>query len=76
VKLFILPPVIAALAIAIGLTGVPLAVAIIAAAMPTGANAFLLSSQVEGFGRTSASTVVITTVTSVVNLSILLLWVR
>ena len=75
VKLFILPSVVAGMAIAAGITGLPLAVAIIAAAMPTGANALLLSRRVVGFGHTSASTVMATTVISVATLATLIGWV-
>jgi malonate transporter and related proteins len=76
IKLFVLPPVIAGLALAAGLSGLPLTVAVIAAAMPTGANAFLLSRRIAGFAHASASTVVVTTVVSVATLTTLLLWMR
>src|SRR5206468_2550174 len=68
-KLFVLPPVIAGLAFAAGISGLPLTVAVIAAAMPTGANAFLVSRRAVGFLQASASTVVVTTIASVVPLS-------
>jgi hypothetical protein len=75
-KLFVMPPVIGALAYAAGLSGLPLTVAVIAAAMPTGANAFLLSRRAAGFVQASASAVVVTTVLSVATLSSLLLWMH
>jgi malonate transporter and related proteins len=64
------------LAYAAGLSGLPLTIAVIAAAMPTGANAFLLSRRAAGFVQASASAVVVTTVLSVATLSSLLLWMH
>jgi len=71
-KLLVLPPVIGGLAFAAGISGLPLTVAVLTAAMPTGANAFLLSRRAPGFVHSSATTVVVTTAASVATLSLLL----
>jgi malonate transporter and related proteins len=73
-KMLLLPLVIGGLALAAGFSGLVLSVAVIAAAMPTGASAFLLARQTIGFGTASASIVAMTTASSVVTLSVLLLY--
>jgi malonate transporter and related proteins len=73
VKLLALPAVIGLLGFASGLSGLALAVALVTAAMPTGANAFLASRRAEGFVSASAATVVITTILSAGWLSYLIL---
>jgi len=75
-KLAILPVVVGTLARMAGLSGLPWTVAVVTAAMPTGANAFLLARRASAFAEASASTVVIATVMSVLTLSGLLVWIR
>jgi malonate transporter len=59
-KLAALPAVIGMAAFAAGLSGLPVKVALVAAVMPTGANAFLVARRAPGFADASARTVVIT----------------
>jgi hypothetical protein len=62
--------------LAAGLTGLPLSVVLITAAMPTGANAFLLARQADVFVEAAASTIVVTTLLSLATLSALLVWLH
>jgi malonate transporter and related proteins len=71
-KLALLPTVIAGLSFCAGLSGLPVKVALVTAAMPTGANAFLVARRAAGFADASARTVVITLVASLPLLSVLL----
>ena len=51
-------------------------VAVVTAAMPTGANAFLLARRATNFAEASASTVVVTMLVSLVSITGLLTWLR
>lgn len=73
-KLFALPALVAALAHAASVTGVAFKVVVLASAMPTGANAFLLARRYETMAAASATTVVASTALSILTLSVLLSW--
>jgi malonate transporter len=75
-KLVAMPAVVAALAWAAGVQGVAFAVVVLAAAMPTGANAFLLARRFGTMMEASASTVVVSTGLSLVTLTLLLGWLK
>lgn len=71
-KLLIMPVLVAGLAWLAGVTGVAFAVVVLAAAMPTGANAFLLARRFGTMMEASASTVVVSTALSLATLTVLL----
>jgi malonate transporter len=71
-KLAVLPVLVWAIGRAMDLAPMELAVAVIAAAMPTGANAFLLARRYATGTDTSGAAVLVSTVLSVVTLSALL----
>jgi predicted permease len=71
-KLAVLPAVIGAAALSAGLSGLPVKVALVVAAMPTGANAFMVARRAPAFADTSARTVVITLIAALPVLSGLL----
>jgi len=73
-KLVALPALVALIAHLVGVRGVAFSVVVLAAALPTGANAFLLARRFETMMEESASTVVVTTALSMVTLSVLLGW--
>ena len=73
-KLLVMPLLVGALAYAAGVTGLAFKVVIIASAMPTGANAFMLARRFETMAEASASLVVASTAVSIVTLSFLLSW--
>jgi predicted permease len=73
-KLFVMPALVAVLAHVAGVTGLAYKVVVIASAMPTGANAFMLARRFATMAESSASTVVASTAVSVVTLSFLLAW--
>lgn len=76
-KLFALPAMVALTAGPIGgLTGVPYAVAVITAALPTGANAFILARRYATLADRSATTVVWTTAVSILTIGGLLALLR
>jgi predicted permease len=75
-KLALMPTLVAVLAHAAGVTGVAFAVVVMASAMPTGANAFLLARRFATMAEASASTVVVSTVLSIVTLTVLLAWLK
>lgn len=75
-KLLVQPALVWALGWLVGLSPLEMAVAVTVAALPTGANAFVLARRyATGADRTGA-TVVLTTAISVVTLSILIGWFR
>jgi len=59
-----------------GLFGVPWRVAVVTAAMPNGANAFLLARRATASGEASAATVVVATAMSLFTITGLLSWLR
>jgi predicted permease len=59
-KLAGLPTIIGGLALVAGLSGLPLKVALISAAMPTGPNAFLVARRAVSAAATSAAIVIVT----------------
>lgn len=71
-KLLALPALVWAIGRAMALSPMELAVAVVAAAMPTGANAFLLARRYATGTDTSGAAVLVSTVLSVVTLSALL----
>jgi malonate transporter len=75
-KLVVMPALVAGFAHLAGVTGVAFAVVVMASALPTGANAFLLARRFATMAEASASTVVISTALSVVTLTVLLSWLR
>lgn len=75
-KLLVLPLLVAASAWAFGLTGVAFAVAVATAALPTGANAFMLARRYGTLTARSAGTVVLTTVVGLGSMSLVLAMLR
>ena len=73
-KLFVMPAVVGLVARAMGVTGLAFSVVVLTAAMPTGANAFLLARRFRTMMEASATTVAITTALSLFTLSALLAW--
>ena len=73
-KLLALPALVACLAWLAGVHGLAFSVVVLAAALPTGANAFLLARRFETMMEASASTVVVSTALAVVTLTLLLGW--
>ena len=63
---------LAPIAASIALAPLPLAVAVLTAAMPTGANAFLLAFRNDELVEVSAGTVLVSTILSVVTISLVL----
>jgi len=75
-KLVVMPALVAALAWVAGVRGTAFAVVVLAAAMPTGANAFLLARRFGTMMEASANTVVVSTALSLLTLTVLLGWLR
>ena len=75
-KLGVLPITIGTLSISVGFSGLPLKVALITSAMPTGANAFLVARRVAASTETSAWIVVTSLIISLPILSGLLTELR
>lgn len=75
-KLVIMPVVVAAIAYAMGLAGVAFATVVLAAAMPTGANAFLLARRMNTNAENTAAVALLSTVLFIVTLTILLALLR
>jgi len=75
-KLVIMPLLVATLCYSIGFTGLALAVAVLTAGLPTGANAFLIARGTTTYGESSATTVVMATMMSVITLPIILYLLR
>jgi predicted permease len=73
-KLMALPALVALFAYLAGVHGVAFSVVVLAAALPTGANAFLLARRFETMMEASASAVVVTTALSMITLTLLLGW--
>jgi malonate transporter len=73
-KLLVMPALVAGFAWLAGVRGVAFAVVVLAAAMPTGANAFLLARRFGTMMEASASTVVVSTALSLLTLTVLLGW--
>lgn len=71
-KLFVLPVLVWGLGTWMHLSPLPLAAAILTAAMPTGANAFLLAHRNDELIEVSAGTVLVSTMISVLTISALL----
>lgn len=75
-KLAIMPAVVGLIAHAVGVRGVAFATVVLAAAMPTGANAFLLARRTGTMAENTAGEVLVSTILSVVTLTLLLSWLR
>lgn len=71
-KLLVMPAVVGVICYLAGFIGMPLSIAILAAAMPTGANAFIIARGTTRFGDSSATSVVLATLLSMITLPILL----
>jgi hypothetical protein len=72
IKLFLLPALVAALALLLGLSPIETAVAVTMAALPTGANAFILARRYSTGADRSGSAVVVSTALSVLTISALI----
>jgi hypothetical protein len=75
-KLFALPAAVWAACSALDVPRFETAVTVLVAALPTGANAFLLAQRYQIESDRSGATVLVTTAASVVTLSALLAWLR
>ncbi len=75
-KLLAMPALVAGLAWLAGVRDTAFAVVVLAAAMPTGANAFMLARRFGTMMEASASTVVVSTALSLLSLTALLGWLR
>ena len=75
-KLLVMPALVAVFAWLAGVRDVAFAVVVLAAAMPTGANAFMLARRFGTMMEASASTVVVSTALSLLSLTALLGWLR
>lgn len=75
-KLLLLPALVWGGAKLAGLGPLPTAVAVLAAGLPTGSNAFLLARRAGEGESAAAGTVVVSTALSVLTLSALLAWLR
>lgn len=75
-KLLVMPAVVAAIAWAMGLSGVAFATVVLAAAMPTGANAFLLARRMNTNAENTAAAALLSTVLFIVTLTVLLALLR
>ncbi|HWX50435.1 MAG TPA: AEC family transporter [Roseomonas sp.] len=71
-KLLLMPALVWLMGWVIGLPPLPLAVAVVAAGMPTGANAFFLARRYAAGADRSGATVLLSTVLSLVTLAVLL----
>lgn len=69
-----MPALVWLVAWAMALSPLETAVAVMAAAMPTGANAFLLAQRYQVGAARSGATVLVSTVLSVVTLGVLVGW--
>jgi hypothetical protein len=74
-KLLILPIFIGAICWLARLPDLQWRVALLTAAMPTGANAFLLARRASDFAEASATAVVLSTGISVLTIAVLLNWI-
>ena len=75
-KLFVLPAAVWTACWAVGVPRFETAVTVVVAALPTGANAFLLAQRYRIEADKSGATVLVSTAVSVVTLSALLAWLR
>ena len=73
-KLVVMPLVVWALSALVGLSALETAVAVTTAALPTGANAFLLARRYALGAEASGATVLVSTLISVVTLAAVLAW--
>lgn len=71
-KLIVMPLLVWAVARQFGLSGLPLSVAIMTGALPTGANAFMIARRAETAAEASAATVVVATASFPFTLSLIL----
>ncbi len=75
-KLVLMPVVVGGIAYVVGVTGVAFKVVVLASAMPTGANAFMLARRFSTMAEASASTVGVSTAVSIGTLAVLLGWLE
>jgi len=76
IKLLLLPLAVGWASWFCGLAGLPWRVALLTAAMPTGANAFLLARKATTFAAGSAMTVVLASVISILTICLLVQWLQ
>ncbi len=74
VKLLVMPAVVWGMSLAFALPPLETAVAVLAAALPTGANAFLLAQRYRLRPERSGATVLVGTAASVLTLAVLVTW--
>lgn len=74
VKLVVMPALVGAIAFAVGVRGVAFSTVVVAAGMPTGANAFLLARKLGASTESAAGVVLVATICSVITLTGLLSW--
>jgi predicted permease len=75
-KLAVLPLLVWGICLAMGLGALETAVAVTSAALPTGANAFMLARRYRTGAERSGATVLVSTVISVFTLAAVLAWFR
>jgi predicted permease len=75
-KLAVLPPMVWGACVLLGLGPLETGVAVMTAALPTGANAFLLARRYATGADRSGATVLVSTVISVFTLAVVLGWIR
>ncbi len=73
-KLAVMPAVVGLIAHEAGVRGVAFSTVVVAAAMPTGANAFLLARRMDTMAENAAGVVMVSTILSLVTLTLLLSW--
>lgn len=73
-KLVLMPVLVGGIAYAAGVQGLAFKVVVLASALPTGANAFMLARRFATMAEASASTVVASTAASILTLAALLTW--
>lgn len=75
-KLLLMPALVAGLGLLFNLQGLAFQVAVLTAALPTGANAFLVARRTATLMESAAGTVVVSTALSLLTLSAALFWLR
>ena len=71
VRLLVFPAVTIGLALAVGLTGTPLALAVISASVPTATSAYILARQLGGDAPLAANLIAMQTVLSIITMPVI-----
>lgn len=71
VRLLVFPAVTIGLALAVGLTGTPLAIAVISASVPTATSAYILARQLGGDAPLAANLIAMQTVLSIITMPVI-----